>query len=312
MYPDSLFELEIGSFRFAPNLYGTMIAVGILAAFAVLYLYGKKTNVKVQFLDFIFYNSIAAILIGFGSAALFQATYNYLENPSISYIEHLKGGSITFIGGLIGGAAAFLAVYFIIRKRLDGKLLDAISLIPCCILVAHAFGRIGCFFVGCCHGIPTDSFWGVQFPHLSEKVYPTQLYEAIFLFIMFAVCSFLLLKKKRFNHNMSLYLVSYGIFRFLIEYIRGDDRGEFVKLFSPSQFWSLGMIALGVALYFVLEPMFKKRALAESAETADDGAQTIVEEASENVELAEPEPEEADSTDSPENVDPDEPDTTEN
>ena len=55
--------------------------------------------------------------------------------------------------------------------------------------------------------------------------------------ILFAVCSYLLLKKQ-FRHNMTVYLIGYGIFRFLIEFIRGDDRGKLFGLLSPSQFWS--------------------------------------------------------------------------
>ena len=100
-----------------------------------------------------------------------------------------------------------------------------------------------------CYGIRTDSIFGVRFPRLSYDVFPTQLYEAFFLFLMFAVCSYLVMKKD-FKHNLSLYLFTYGIFRFLIEFIRGDDRGEFLGgIVSPSQFWSIIMIIIAVALY---------------------------------------------------------------
>lgn len=266
MYSDRLFEFTIGGKTFGPNLYGVMIAVGILCAMTVLYFYSKKIGLKEGFVDFIFYNSIASIMLGFGSAALFQAFYNYIANPEVSYIDHLKNGGMTFIGGLIGGTVVFLAVYFVIRKKLPGRLVDALSMIPCCILVAHAFGRLGCFFAGCCYGSPTQCFLGVKFPNVAVKVHPTQLYEAAFLFILFAVCSYLLLKKK-FRHNMSLYLVCYGIFRFLIEYVRGDDRGELVSAVSPSQFWSIFMVLIGVALYFGIRFFVDKK----TAPVCEDG-----------------------------------------
>ena len=139
---------------------------------------------------------------------------------------------MTFIGGLIGGVACFLAIYFIFRKKYTARLYEVISLLPCSILIAHAFGRIGCFFAGCCYGKETDSFLGVQFPDLPHPVHPTQLYEAAFLFVLFAVSVYLILKKD-FKHNLSLYLIAYGVFRFLIEYVRGDDRGELVGFVSP-------------------------------------------------------------------------------
>ena len=129
---------------------------------------------------------------------------------------------------------------------------------PCCILIAHAFGRVGCFFAGCCYGKETDSFLGVKFPNLPNPVHPTQLYEAAFLFLLFAIC-FILLMKKDFKHNLTVYLIAYGIFRFFIEYLRADDRGEFIPGISPSQFWSILMVVIGVGLIFLMRWLFQKR-----------------------------------------------------
>ena len=136
-------------------------------------------------------------------------------------------------------------------------------------LIGHSLGRVGCFFAGCCYGKETDSCLGVKFPNLPHPVYPTQLYEAAFLLILFAVCSYLLLRRK-FRHNMTVYLIGYGIFRFLIEFIRGDDRGKLFGLLSPSQFWSLGMVILGVLLYFGMERVWRREAAAvDATETAE-------------------------------------------
>ena len=233
------------------HMYGIMIAVGVLAAFAVLYLYGKKEKFSQKFTDFLFYDGLFSVAVGIGSAALFQALYNYIEDPSKGF---RFDGSITFIGGLIGGASFFLIVYFIVRKRIDGKLSYALPVIPSAITLAHGFGRIGCFFAGCCYGKETESFLGVKFPGFPNPVHPTQLYEAAFLFALCGVMTYLLLKKK-FAYNMSVYLVSYGIFRFAIEYLRDDHRGKLVAGITPSQFWSVCMVVLGVALIFVMKRM---------------------------------------------------------
>ena len=243
MLPDPIF-LNI-------HMYGVMIAVGILCAFLVLFYLTKKKGVDLRFTDFIFYNGIASIVVGFGFATLFQSTYNYIKNPSVGFE---LGSGMTFIGGLIGGVACF-----IFRKKYTTRLYEVISLLPCSILIAHAFGRIGCFFAGCCYGKETDSFLGVQFPDLPHPVHPTQLYEAAFLFVLFAVSVYLILKKD-FKHNLSLYLIAYGVFRFLIEYVRGDDRGELVGFVSPSQFWSIFMAVAGVAIIFVMNHVLVKEA----------------------------------------------------
>ena len=66
--------------------------------------------------------------------------------------------------------------------------------------------------------------------------------------------------KRNFKHGLSLYLLTYGIFRFVIEFLRADHRGEFVGALSPSQFWSLIMIPLAVGVYFLHNYFLKKRA----------------------------------------------------
>ena len=122
---------------------------------------------------------------------------------------------------------------------------------PCCITVAHAFGRIGCFFAGCCYGRETDSVLGVHFKYVSGNRLPTQLFEAAFLFLLFAVLTLLVLKWKC-PYTMSVYLVAYGIFRFIIEFFRGDDRGQiFGGALSPSQVGSIVYLLLGIGWFFL-------------------------------------------------------------
>ena len=161
---------------------------------------------------------------------------------------------MTFFGGLVGGVIIFLIGYkVVIKKRYpESKFINDILIIaPACITLAHGLGRIGCFFAGCCYGIETDSIWGVKFPHLDHNVYPTQLYEAIFLILLSGILSLLAFKYKN-KYTMPIYLASYGIFRFLIEFIRGDDRGAFLfDLISPSQVFSIicVLISVGLSIY---------------------------------------------------------------
>jgi phosphatidylglycerol:prolipoprotein diacylglycerol transferase len=92
---------------------------------------------------------------------------------------------------------------------------------------------------------------------LGYKVIPTQLIESIFLFILFFVFSYLLLKKK-FKLNQSLYFICYGIFRFLIEYIRDDYRGTTIlKIFTPSQFTAILLVAVGIIWWVEQKKYYK-------------------------------------------------------
>ena len=247
------------------HMYGIMIAVGILFAFLVLFRYSKKLGLPGKLTDLVYYDGIVSILLGFGFAALFQATYNYIEHPEKGF--HL-GEGITFLGGMIGGTVVYLIIWMIFRKKVPGNLYDIMPVIPCMITVGHAFGRIGCFFAGCCYGKPTDSIFGVQFPgayfEQLGKVHPTQLYEAAFLFVLFGVLTWLLLKKK-FQYTMTVYLASYGVFRFLIEFLRYDDRGQLGKLLSPSQTMSLVFLGLAVLAFFLQRNYLKNKPAATAA-----------------------------------------------
>ena len=77
MIPDAIF-VDV-------HMYGVMIAIGLLCAFGVLFFYSKVLNVERDFVDLIFYISVAAIVLGFGAATLIQAFYNYLEDPDAGF-----------------------------------------------------------------------------------------------------------------------------------------------------------------------------------------------------------------------------------
>ena len=264
MYPNELFNI----FGLSIDLYTICFLVGIIACLIFTIIAMKKCGYSTTARDTIIIIGIFAIMIGLLSAALFQAFYNLIAGKGFTF------EGMTFIGGLIGGVIAFLGIYFlyvyVINPRLKEKsffksdmnkgVWYLLRIAPISITIAHAFGRIGCFFAGCCYGKETDAWYGIQFPGLHTKVIPTQLFEAIFLFVLSAVM-IVLLFVVHFKYNMSLYLISYGIWRFVIEYFRGDYRGSFIPGLSPSQFWSIIMILFGIAIFFLykkFDPKFNK------------------------------------------------------
>lgn len=247
MYPDKIGGLF--------TLYGLMIGIGIAICYYIIWSLCKRARIESKFVDFVTYSTIIAVAVGFLSAMLFQSWYEYIETPSKGF---RFTGSMTFIGGLIGGTIVFFLIYFPLRKRYQSKFIDISSIIPCAISIATAFGRLGCFFAGCCHGIETDSIWGVTFVGMAHPVYPTQLFESVFLFLLFGLCAFLFLKYN-FGYNFPLFLFAYGLFRYLIEFIRGDERGALIAGMSPSQFWSIIMMALALPLAIWMYFLYQKR-----------------------------------------------------
>lgn len=240
------------------TLYGICIAVGIIVCILIFRWLGKKSNIDNKFLEFVETLGYVAILFGFLSAKLFQAFYEFLETGVFDIIH----SGITFIGGLIGGAGSFILIYYLLRKKLTGKIIDILPIAPICIVIAHSFGRVGCFFAGCCGGRtadPSDAFYflAMNFPK-QGLVYPTQLFEAIFLLLLFGVLLFLFLKKD-FKYGFVVYLLAYGVWRFAIEFLRGDDRGALIPGLTPSQFWSIIMVIGSVPLFFLLRYLLKTR-----------------------------------------------------
>ena len=163
----------------------------------------------------------------------------------------------TFYGGLFGGVAAFLLVYRFYYLRHNPPIIkEVLKIAPSAICVGHGIGRLGCFLNGCCYGIETEAWYGVMFPGHDHKVIPTQLIEMVYLLVLALVLAILAFKKVT-NYTFIIYMVSYGTFRFLIEFIRGDERGQLQGL-SPSQYWCIALIVGAVILFFLYKKVIFK------------------------------------------------------
>jgi len=87
--------------------------------------------------------------------------------------------------------------------------------------LALAVGRWGCFCNGCCYGVPTTLPWGVVF-HDGVPRHPTQLYESLFHGTTAVVLLLLARVDALPTHRLQLYLIAYGAYRFLTEYVRPE------------------------------------------------------------------------------------------
>lgn len=235
------------------DTYSVMVVIGLIASFSIAFVYMKRVHMKKQdFLDLAICGC-GAIICGIIFATLFQNLYDLILLKE-AFQWSFK---MTFFGGLFGGVIGFLFIYFVfIKKKSTLNINEILKIAPLCIVVAHAFGRIGCFCAGCCYG--EESIHGLYFPILHKTVLPTQLYEAVFLFQLSGVLAILLFQFK-FKYTFLVYGVSYSLFRFIIEFFRADDRGFSFLNLSPSQLWSIIIILGCIPLYFVLRSLLKKR-----------------------------------------------------
>jgi phosphatidylglycerol:prolipoprotein diacylglycerol transferase len=188
--------------------------------------------------------------------------------------EMLRGwntGWVFWTGLLSGMAGGLLFQAWYNRTHRPRLYLPVADYVVTALPLGHVLGRLGCFMEGCCHGRPTTLPWGVAFNSIASSVpeelmgvplHPTQLYEAageLALFLYFGYWVLPRIRAGKLRHGTAFlgYTLAYSVMRFLIEFLRGDDRGTFLLPgLSPSQWLSLGAgIAAAAAL--------KKRGLRE-------------------------------------------------
>lgn len=239
---------DFGSLRIPA--YGTMILIGVIVANIIAILLITLRD-KHNIWDFIILEASGLLGAILGSKLLYIiVSFNDIPWDRIfekEVIIALIGGGFVFYGGLI------LAIIFVLimgrLEQIDATLYinNYVFLIP----LAHAFGRIGCFFAGCCFGIKYDGLLSVIYPSDSKiappdiPLFPVQLVESACLFLI-AISLFLLYWFNKTKYLMPIYFIAYGVVRFILEYFRFDEyRGRFLSLYT-SQWISIFIIIVGV------------------------------------------------------------------
>lgn len=249
-------------FGFEIAMYGLLIVIGMGLGMAVAAMRARKNGQTAQ--DVLFAGIFAIIGLVIGAKLLYLVTilpglvrnFSYLlDHPET--IAALLSGGFVFYGGLLGGILG-LWVYTRLYKLDFWGMTDA--LIPSVPLM-HAFGRLGCFCAGCCYGIPFPAPLGLFFdaspvaPH-GVALFPVQLLEALLNLMIFGLLLWYARKPRGRGRVIGLYMSTYAVMRFLLEFLRFDaERGGFWGL-STSQWISLALLPVG--LYLLLNHKFKK------------------------------------------------------
>jgi phosphatidylglycerol:prolipoprotein diacylglycerol transferase len=158
-------------------------------------------------------------------------------------------GGLTWYGGLIGGLTSLA----IAARVLDQSPIRTVHACAPGLAFGQGIGRIGCFLAGDDYGRPTTSWAGIVFPHSAPPtdlaVFPTQLYEMVWLFI---AGTLLWARWERSPAPFAEYLILTGIGRFAVEFLRTNP--NFLGLFTQAQF-----IAMGASVSGALWWMWKAR-----------------------------------------------------
>ncbi|MBE6983482.1 MAG: hypothetical protein E7435_04275 [Ruminococcaceae bacterium] len=260
-------RIEIGMFKI-PS-FAFMIWLGVIAfTLMTIYILEKKENIKKEITNRILMVCVIGLAALAGFAFLFNSLFHSIASGT------LKLGGITWLGGVLGAFPVMVLCIHFLCPKVKGNALFYFNLLIPAICLGHFFGRIGCFCGGCCHGGVTDSVFGVVFPEgslaaitypaadgRSLPVFPTQLFEAVFELLLFA--TMMMFYKKLRERFLETYCFGYGIFRFLAEFLRGDNRGATGFALSPSQVMSIVLLLIGLLLVLyrkgkVLKGVFAK------------------------------------------------------
>ena len=251
MYPNELF-LGI-------DFYLIFLCLALISAIIVYRIMADVRKIESKLYNFCLFTAIGAMVVGYFSAVLFQGLYNIATYGRF----YIMGA--TFYGGLIGGSGFFLAIYFFVGNIVfkEDKIhlkrfFDIADIAACSITIAHSLGRVGCLLVGCCHGRVTKEWYGINmWVDLNgdgvleyAKLVPTQLFEAVFLALLFFYI--VLRVKDKQTYCLQIYMCVYGVWRFIIEYMRNDYRGTTViESVTPSQLIAILMVLGGAALMYL-------------------------------------------------------------
>jgi len=242
---------------FSIHTYGFFIAIGFLAGM----LLARREALRVgldsdKIMDLTFYLLIAAI-VGSRIFYVFTAPEAFFKNPL--EIFKIWNGGLVFFGGFI----AALATALIFMKKYSLPILATCDLLAPSLALGHFFGRIGCFFAGCCYGKQCDLPWAVSFTHpdslapLGVPLHPTQLYSSLSNLMIFSILWFWRRRKTFDGQIFWIYILLYGTLRSLIEQLRDDFRGAAVfGVLSVSQ--AIGLFLAITALVMLI--ISKKKA----------------------------------------------------
>jgi phosphatidylglycerol:prolipoprotein diacylglycerol transferase len=257
----TLFYLGSGAHAVPVHSYGFLIALGLVVGVLLAVRRGRSVGIETgATLDLTFY----AIVIGLVGARILYVLMHAGDYARLctgdsssrtlgQWISDCTAGVRFWQGGLVflGGAVLAAATTLLFARRRGLALGEVADVLAPSVSIAHVFGRLGCFLVGCCYGkpwsagvhFPTDSVAYSELLHdhammagaaVTPGLHPTQLYEAAGELLIFLMLCWLW-RKRSFSGAIALsYAFAYGVLRFVVELFRGDDiRGFLFEVRAP-------------------------------------------------------------------------------
>jgi len=236
-------------FEMPPYFFFTVVGIVFSLSFFILLLLKYDYNIPRYTKIFLFSN--IGLLAGAKLFGFLTGLYITLANNEPISLHTFLNTGIVYYGGVFGFISTFILMCKVWNKKVEYGIID---LVVTCVPLFHFWGRLGCFFAGCCYGKESSSWLSVLYTTYAHKEIittsriPIQLIEAAFNIVIFIVLLFLLKKKKCERHLFKIYILMYASIRIILELFRGDiNRGVWNGI-SFSQITSVFVIAICVLL----------------------------------------------------------------
>ena len=240
-------------------VYGLLLVASFFFAWLTLMVLStKKCQIQRNDVSLVFLIAMCGGVVGaYSLRPVIRSIYvllswAYYAEMSLIELVNFVTGELVFYGGFIGGLIAVV----LFCKRYKIKMIPVFDLGAPALAIAHAIGRLGCFFGGCCYGKETHENHplAIVYPQASLSapsgvpLLAVPLIEAAFLMCLSVVLSVVYLKSNKIGLAATIYLLAYPIARFILEFFRGDVVRGGYRLLSTSQFISIGVFFFGLAL----------------------------------------------------------------
>lgn len=241
-------------FGIAVHWYGIMIALGILFAVLLAFYTFKFRKLKNDYIFELLLWMLPPAIIG---ARLYYLIFN--GGPWGLESFAIWNGGLAVYGSIIGGAVGVI-LFCVVRKI---NFLEVADVVVPSLALGQAFGRIGCYFGGCCYGVETKDPNLMFFPfsinvdgtwHLA-----TNLYESFFSFLICLALVLMLRKISLRGIIMGSYFVLYGVLRAVLESFRDAHEALFIGSVKVSLLLSILLAVAGATLILVQTIKFYKQ-----------------------------------------------------
>jgi phosphatidylglycerol:prolipoprotein diacylglycerol transferase len=240
--------IDLGFFKL--YWYGVMYLLAFLSAYFLAKYRSKGVNnwdpKKTE--DLIFYGAIGVILGGRVGYMIFYNLSVLISDPLSLF--SIQNGGMSFHGGFLG----VLVAMHLFNRKYDKSFFSTMDFVAPLVPLGLLFGRIGNFINGELWGKVTSTGWGMFIQGEGVSRYPSQLYEAFLEGLVLFLILWIFSAKARAKMSVSaLFLIFYGLFRFIIEFVRIPDVQIGYLAFdwlTMGQILSLPMIVLGVFLFY--------------------------------------------------------------